>query len=183
MNNSYCVYKHIRLDNNIVFYIGIGKSKSRAYKKEKSARNNHWFNIVNKAGYKVELIKEGLSKDDAINLEKELILKYGRTDLKTGTLCNKTAGGEGCFNPVHVNGRKKVINIYTKAIFTSITSAAKSQNRTFNFLSNKLNSKENKSDFLFLKDYKKRINKKIKHFKYRKEQVININTLQNYHTN
>src|SRR5690606_31168630 len=68
--------------------------------------------------------------------------------------------------------------IYTKEIFNSITSAAKSQNRTFGFLSNKLNSKENKSDFLFLKDYKKSINKKIKHFKYRKEQVININTLE-----
>src|SRR4030066_872170 len=153
-NNTYCIYRHIRKDDNTVFYIGIGKSIKRAYKKEKSARNNHWHNIVNKVGYKVERLYTILTKNEAINIEKNLIQYYGRYDLNTGRLCNKTDGGEGCFNPKIVNGSKKVINIFTEEIFDSITRASNSVNRTFCFLSNQLTTNTiNKSDFLFYSDW------------------------------
>lgn len=39
--------------------------------------------------------EEGMSSDEASASEQALILKYGRADLGTGTLCNFTAGGEG----------------------------------------------------------------------------------------
>lgn len=87
------VYKHIRIDKNEPFYIGIGKSKSRAYSKK--SRSKHWHSIVNKADYEVEIIKTGISWEDAKELEIELISKYGRNDLNEGTLVNHTDGGDG----------------------------------------------------------------------------------------
>ena len=50
------VYQHIRLDTNTIFYIGIGKNLKRPY--SKNYRNNYWHNVVNKAGYKVEILFE-----------------------------------------------------------------------------------------------------------------------------
>ena len=43
------LYKHIRLDNNEIFYIGIG-TKEDNYKRSssKSGRSKWWKNIVNK---------------------------------------------------------------------------------------------------------------------------------------
>ena len=87
------LYRHIRLDKNVPFYIGIGKTEKRAY--SKAFRNNHWKGIVNKYGHEVEIIMEGLTIAEAYEKEKEFIKLYGRADLNEGTLCNLTDGGEG----------------------------------------------------------------------------------------
>jgi hypothetical protein len=87
------IYRHTRLDNNEVFYIGIGVSNKRPY--EKSNRNKFWLNITNKTEYNVEVLKNDLSYDDAKELEVILIDYYGRYDLGLGTLVNMTNGGEG----------------------------------------------------------------------------------------
>jgi hypothetical protein len=92
------VYKHIRKDSNEIFYIGIGKTSKRAH--SKSYRNNHWWDVVNKHGYDVEIIKEGLSWEDAQQTEIELIAKYGRHDLSKGPLVNQTDGGDGNNNQI-----------------------------------------------------------------------------------
>jgi len=73
------VYQHIRLDNNEVFYIGIGINKYRPLSKYR--RNKYWHNIVNKCGYKSEIIYNNLTWKDAIEFEKFLIKLYGRKDL------------------------------------------------------------------------------------------------------
>ena len=91
------VYKHIRKDTNEVFYIGIGSKKYRATSTHK--RTEFWWNIVNKAGYEVEIIHEGISIDEAKQLEIKYIAEYGRRDLELGTLVNQTDGGDGQFNP------------------------------------------------------------------------------------
>lgn len=44
---------------------------------------------------KIIRIKEDLTEEEAFKLEIELIRIIGRTDLKTGTLLNKTSGGDG----------------------------------------------------------------------------------------
>jgi len=88
------IYRHIRLDTNEVFYIGIGKSSDRAFSYKK--RNKHWNNIVNKTEYEVQVLKSDLSWDDACELEKILISYYGRKDLGLGPLVNMTDGGDGC---------------------------------------------------------------------------------------
>ena len=54
------VYKHIRKDNNEIFYIGIGNDDSyeRAY--QTKSRNIFWKHIVNKTDYFVEIIEDNL---------------------------------------------------------------------------------------------------------------------------
>jgi hypothetical protein len=87
------VYQHRRKDTNEVFYVGIGKEKTRAY--IKSNRGQHWKNIVNKIGYNVDILFDGYTWDEACEMEKELICRYGRIDLGTGQLINLTEGGDG----------------------------------------------------------------------------------------
>lgn len=87
------VYLHKRLDKDEVFYIGIGKNIERAYSKHN--RNQYWKNIVSKTDYQVKIVASDLSWEDACKMEIELISKYGRNDLKQGSLCNLTSGGDG----------------------------------------------------------------------------------------
>jgi hypothetical protein len=90
------VYRHRRLDDNTIFYIGIGKDKNRAY--QTRSRNCLWNNIVLKSNYQVEIIAETINYNEAKELEIFLISIYGRRDLKNGILCNMTAGGDGNTN-------------------------------------------------------------------------------------
>lgn len=102
----YCVYQHIRLDNNVVFYIGIG-NKERPYSIK--SRNKHWVSTVNKHGYRVEIIKTELSWDEACSWEKYLIELHGRRNKNNGTLVNMTDGGEGSLGcSPSVETRKKL---------------------------------------------------------------------------
>jgi len=92
------VYRHIRLDTNEPFYIGIGVDDEfiRAYENNKGRRSKWWNRIANKHGYEVDILFRDASVDFAKEKEKEFIKLYGRIDLKTGTLCNQTDGGDGC---------------------------------------------------------------------------------------
>lgn len=45
-----------------------------------------------------------------MKLEKELIAKYGRIHLNTGTLCNLTEGGEGTIGYKHSEETKKLLS-------------------------------------------------------------------------
>lgn len=98
------VYRHIRLDTNQVFYIGIGgfdkndTSYKRAY--DKTRRSNLWKNIINKTDYEVEIILEDLSFEKCCEKEIEFIKIYGRKDKKTGTLANMTDGGESGYGRI-----------------------------------------------------------------------------------
>lgn len=99
------VYLHRKATDDTIFYVGIG-SKKRS--KSKKSRNPYWINTVNKYGYYVEIIKEGLSQEEACELEIFLISEIGRKDLGEGTLVNMTDGGEGRSN-VNNKIRKKII--------------------------------------------------------------------------
>jgi hypothetical protein len=90
------VYRHIRLDKNEPFYIGIGKDATykRAYQSSKTKRSEFWHNIASK-GYEVEILMDDLTWEQACEKEKEFISIYGRKDLGTGILVNLTDGGEG----------------------------------------------------------------------------------------
>lgn len=88
------VYRHIRLDKNEPFYIGISDNdKYRATVKR--CRNILWKRIVAKTEYEVEILMDDISMDMAREKEKEFIKLYGRIDTKTGCLANLTDGGEG----------------------------------------------------------------------------------------
>jgi hypothetical protein len=85
------VYQHRRLDDNTIFYIGIGKDKHRAY--SKCGRNKYWKNIVNKVGYAVDILIDGCNIDYARVVEIGMIKDYGRFDLGEGQLVNMADGG------------------------------------------------------------------------------------------
>jgi predicted GIY-YIG superfamily endonuclease len=93
---DWVVYRHIRLDKHEPFYIGIAKDKNRPYNKKD--RSSFWKRITSKSEYRVEILFEGLKKEEAIAKEMEFIKLYKRSDLKQGTLCNMTSGGEGTGN-------------------------------------------------------------------------------------
>jgi hypothetical protein len=95
MNNN-CIYYHLKPCGE-VFYIGIGNDKRP---NSKQNRNKYWHNIIEKYGYEVQVLKNDLSWEDAIELEILLISWFGRKDLKLGTLVNMTDGGEGNKNIV-----------------------------------------------------------------------------------
>jgi hypothetical protein len=92
------LYRHIRLDNNEPFYIGISATDdnyARAYdKSHKHRRNKLWQNITNKTDFEVEILLDNLTHEESCEKEKEFIKLYGRKDLGTGTLCNYTDGGD-----------------------------------------------------------------------------------------
>jgi hypothetical protein len=87
---------HTRKSDGRIFYIGIGKDKRPT---AKEGRNNHWRNTVNKHGYDVIILVDGLTWSRACELETKMIAFYGRDDLKLGPLVNETDGGDGHKNP------------------------------------------------------------------------------------
>ena len=102
------VYTHTRLDTNEIFYVGIGTQDNYRRASRIYNRTNHWKNIAKKSGWRVDIVFDNLEWIDACLKEKELILKYGRIDLNSGTLVNLTDGGEGNF------GRKATLKTRLK---------------------------------------------------------------------
>ena len=101
------VYRHIRLDKNQPFYIGVGTydTYERAY--DKKNRNLHWKNIVRKTEYEVDILVDGLSEKEAFAKEIEFISLYGKS-CNGGLLCNIADGGEGGFLSEEVNEKRKL---------------------------------------------------------------------------
>ena len=88
---KYYVYTYLR-DDNTPYYIGKGQGK-RAWKKYKGET----FPPKNKSFIKI--IAHKLTEHEAFLLETKLIKSYGRKDLGTGILRNKSDGGEGARKP------------------------------------------------------------------------------------
>lgn len=97
------VYRHIRLDKNEPFYIGVGTHIKRAY--DKGSRNKIWKSIASKNNYEVEILFDNISRELALEKEIEFIKLYGRIDQKNGILANLTDGGEA-FQGIWNKGRK-----------------------------------------------------------------------------
>jgi len=103
-NGKYYLYRHIRLDKNEPFYIGIGSRSEKEIENGKyirgcssRTRNRYWINIVSKTDYSTDILIESNDRHFIELKEKEFIAFYGRMDLKTGPLCNLTSGGDsGC---------------------------------------------------------------------------------------
>jgi len=91
--NIYYVYAYLRNKDSITaiagtpYYIGKGKHNRKLAKHSNApVPTDHYY---------IHMIAERLREQEAHLLEIELITKYGRKDIGTGILNNKTAGGEG----------------------------------------------------------------------------------------
>lgn len=118
------VYRHIRLDKNVPFYIGI--SEKDIYRATiTSCRNPIWKAIAKKTEYDVEILLDGLSWEEACEKEKEFIKLYGRIDLKTGTLANLTDGGEGTLGRKYAPTKEHRKNLSKSAIGKKMSNEAR----------------------------------------------------------
>ena len=111
------LYRHIRLDKNEPFYIGVsskinkkGNGFEEIYRRAfiKNKRNNIWKSIVAKTDYEVEILMESDDYEFIKQKEIEFISLYGRIDLSTGTLANMTDGGEGTTGKTHSKEQRKI---------------------------------------------------------------------------
>lgn len=106
VKDGFCyLYRHIRLDTNEVFYVGVGVKRHeleeeyyRAYNKDN--RNKFWKNITAKTDYRVEILLESDDYEFILVKEKEFVKIYGRRNLGLGTLVNLTDGGKVDLNTI-----------------------------------------------------------------------------------
>lgn len=159
------VYRHIRLDKNEPFYIGIGKSDLDYYRAyETYNRNEIWKRIATKAEIEVEILIDNISYEEAKEKEVEFIKLYGRINQKTGCLANMTEGGDSIsfFGMKHKPETiekmrassykvKKVLCLETGRIWSSCREAAEELRINYTTLRSWLNgSRKNPSNLFYV---------------------------------
>ena len=87
------VWKH----NETPFYVGMSKTQRRTNPLNAGGRGWLCKQTLTKIGPKNVVVELHMvsTLEDAIKLERSLILKYGRMQLETGTLTNLKPGGDG----------------------------------------------------------------------------------------
>ena len=105
----YYVYSHINPITKTPFYIGKGKG-NRAFSTK--GRNVFWNNTVNKYGFEVVLLCDGLTEQQSFEIEKQYIKKYGFRN-EGGLLVNLTDGGTGgnTENELNKEERRKKLSL------------------------------------------------------------------------
>lgn len=116
------VYLHRKATDGEVFYVGIAKNQKEGSNYDRPFdtwnRTKQWKEVYKRCGRDVEIHMDGLSLDEALAEEEMLIKRYGRIDLGTGQLVNRTSGGQGCVGTPMPKGRenpysKSIVNVHT----------------------------------------------------------------------
>jgi hypothetical protein len=105
------VYQHLRLDNNIPFYIGKG-CKDRAFRTKRN--NKGWNNIVNKVGFKADIIKYFEDENQAIEYEHKLIDDYKSQGIELVNQTLYSSGGTSWSYTDEVKEKQRLGQIGTK---------------------------------------------------------------------
>jgi hypothetical protein len=103
---DFYVYLHKKKTNGDVFYVGKGKGRRKDYFHN---RSKYWKNVAKKHGVIVEVYQSGIQEWYALELEKDVILKFG-----LDKLTNLTEGGEGLSGFVFSEDHKKKISESSK---------------------------------------------------------------------
>ncbi len=167
------IYIHRRLDNNEIFYIGVGLSIKKGYNraKDKNNRNKFWEKIVKKYGFTYEILHDNLKPEEALKKEQELISLHGRRNKGKGNLVNLTDGGEGTTN--HIKSKKEIENIRKRSIGNKNSLGKKHSQETKDLIrEKKLGTKHSKKTKKLLSEIQKG---KKKHTKESKEKIANFN--------
>jgi hypothetical protein len=96
---DFYTYVYLRVDGS-PYYIGKGKG-NRAYKKRKNGANPP------KDQSRIIFLKQNLTEEEAFKHEIYMIAMFGRKDLGTGILHNRTNGGEGSSGAVRSDEFKR----------------------------------------------------------------------------
>lgn len=101
MVNPYRFYTYAYLrEDRTPYYVGKGTGK-RIYQSNGKSCNKP------KDKSRIIFLKQNLTEDEAFKHEIYMICVFGRIDLETGVLRNKTNGGEGCSGLVHSEESRK----------------------------------------------------------------------------
>lgn len=102
--NNYYTYAYLREDRT-PYYIGKGKGR-RAFRKEKR--------IVSppKDKNRIIFLKQNLTEEEAFKHEIYMIGVFGRKDLGTGILHNRTDGGDGSSGALVSEERKEISRLW-----------------------------------------------------------------------
>lgn len=103
--NIYYVYQYLREDLT-PYYIGKGSGK-RAYSNVRATPKPTNISLI-------QIVAHQLSNFEAIQLEIKLIALYGRKDIGTGILRNKTNGGDGITGHIHSSITKEKMSLASK---------------------------------------------------------------------
>ena len=95
----YYTYAYLREDGS-PYYVGKGKGK-RVYSKIR--------NVSIPPENRIIILKNNLTEEEAFRHEKYMIDVFGRKDLGTGILHNKTDGGEGVSGHIYTEEQKQKI--------------------------------------------------------------------------
>jgi hypothetical protein len=111
------VYAYLRTKDLTPYYIGKGKD-DRAWQKSHSV-------IVPKDLNRIVMLETNLTELGAFSIERRMIRWYGRVDLGTGILHNRTDGGDGSTGIIPWNRGKKIGSYLTMSGRKKISDANK----------------------------------------------------------
>jgi len=108
MNNKYYTYAYLREDRT-PYYIGKGQG-NRAYRRSKKDIKPP------KDKSRIIYLKQNLTEEEAFKHEIYMIAVFGRKDLGTGILHNRTNGGDGTSGAIAWNRGGKCSNEWKKKV-------------------------------------------------------------------